>query len=85
MVEPERADGFLDRVRRRDNLGLKDLVQAAGQAGWREASTRGLRALDCALYKVSMGEIDPRTLLRRFDLPVTPNAVGVEPARGCHG
>ncbi|QVQ29196.1 ATPase, T2SS/T4P/T4SS family [Achromobacter deleyi] len=85
MVEPERADGFLDRVRKRDNLGLKDMVQAAGLAAWREAPTRGVRALDCALYKVSLGEIDPRTLLRRFDLPVMPNAVGVEPARGAHG
>ena len=85
MVEPERVDGFLDRVRKRDNLGLKELAHAAGQTAWRDAATRGARALDCALYKVSLGEIDPRTLLRRFDLPVTPRAMGIEPAGGRHG
>ena len=33
-------------------------------------ATRGARALDCALYKVSRGEVDPRSLLRRFDVPI---------------
>ncbi|MFD4839849.1 ATPase, T2SS/T4P/T4SS family [Achromobacter sp. NPDC058515] len=85
MLEPERMDGFLERVLRRDNLGLKEQAQAGGPAAWRDAATRGASALDCALYKVSQGEVDPRSLLRRFDLPMTPHAAGVDPARGEHG
>ncbi|MDT4829566.1 type II secretion system protein E [compost metagenome] len=69
MVEPERIDGFLECVRTRDNLGLKRQAQAAGPAAWRDESTRGAQALDSALYRVSLGDIDPRSLLRRFDLP----------------
>lgn len=85
MIEPERAHGFLDRVRRRDNLGLKKQAQAAGRIAWRDAATGSARALDCALYKVSRGEIDPRALLRRFDLPTAASAGRVEPAGGVHG
>ncbi|MCY1196086.1 type II secretion system protein E [compost metagenome] len=81
MVEPERVDGFLERVRARDNLGLKRQAQAAGPAAWRNEATRGAQALDSALYRASLGEIDPRSLLRRFDLPAAvPDAGG-----GAHG
>ncbi|SEK07669.1 ATPase, T2SS/T4P/T4SS family [Achromobacter sp. NFACC18-2] len=72
MIEPERAQGFLDLVRRRDNLGLKQQFQPATGTAWRDAAAHGVRALDCAVYRVSLGEIDPRTLLRRFELPVAP-------------
>lgn len=82
MIEPERLDGFLDLVRRRDNQALKSQARAAGPAAWREAATRGASALDCALYKVSQGEVDPRTLLRRFDLSVTPHATGADRTGG---
>ncbi|KGE01469.1 general secretion pathway protein [Achromobacter sp. RTa] len=69
MVEPERVDGFLERVRARDNLGLMRQARAAGPAAWRDDATRGGQALGSALYRASLGEIDPRSLLRRFDLP----------------
>ncbi len=55
MIEPERMEGFLECVRTRDNLGLKQ-------------ATRGAQALHSALYRVNLGEIDPRALPRRFDL-----------------
>lgn len=87
MIEPERLDGFLDRVRARDNAGLDKLVREAGfQSGtepeaagqdWRESATRGARALHCALLKVSTGEVDPRALLRRFDVPMGAPAAAV--------
>ncbi|EJO31767.1 ATPase, T2SS/T4P/T4SS family [Achromobacter marplatensis] len=80
LIEPERVDGFLERVRKRDNLGLAqwgERPEAAG--GWREADGQGLRALHCALHKVNAGEVDPRVLLRRFDLAVSPHAVRVRP------
>ena len=85
MIEPDRVEGFLDRVRRRDNQGLKQQFQPASRTAWREASTRGVRALDCALYKVGAGEIDPRTLLRRFELPIAPQGVLAGTAGGAHG
>lgn len=76
MIEPERTEGFLERVRVRDNLGLSQLAGKAATAGdWRESALRGTRALDCALHKVSIGDVDPRALLRRFDLPLTPGVV----------
>ncbi len=85
MVEPDRAGGFLDRVRRRDNQGLMRQFQPATRTAWRDAALRGARALDCALYKVSLGEIDPRTLLRRFELPVAPHAGGAGLGGERHG
>lgn len=80
LIEPERVDGFLERVRKRDNLGLaqwEERPEAAG--GWREADGQGLQALHCALHKVNAGEVDPRVLLRRFDLAVSPHTVRVRP------
>ncbi|CAB5516977.1 ATPase, T2SS/T4P/T4SS family [Achromobacter anxifer] len=85
MVEPESADGFLERVRARDNVMLKQQSQAAGPGGWRSEAARGAQALDCALYKVSRGEIDPRSLLRRFDLPAALPGRGAGLGEGTHG
>lgn len=85
LIEPERVDGFLERVRKRDNQALaqgEDGQRAAG--GWRDARGAGLRALHCALHKVSAGDVDPRVLLRRFDLAVSPHTVRMKPA-GAHG
>ncbi|CAB3729742.1 ATPase, T2SS/T4P/T4SS family [Achromobacter piechaudii] len=92
MIEPERLDGFLDRVRTRDNVGLdRSLRQAiAGpdahsnqESDWRESAMRGWRALHCALLKVSTGEVDPRALLRRFDVPmISPGAAAPDTMRG---
>ena len=85
MVEPERVDGFLERVRTRDNQGLKRQAQAAGPAAWRAAATRGAQALDTALYRASVGEVDPRSLLRRFDLPAAVVRAGAASGGGGHG
>jgi type II secretory ATPase GspE/PulE/Tfp pilus assembly ATPase PilB-like protein len=68
MLEPERVEGFLERVRARDNLGLQRQARAAGPTAWRDEAARGTLALHSALYRASLGEIDPRSLLRRFDL-----------------
>lgn len=73
MIEPDRVQGFLEQVRQRDNHGLKQHFHREPRGAWRDAATRGARALDCALYRTSLGEIDPRTLLRRFELPVLPS------------
>ncbi len=82
MIEPERVEGFLERVRLRDNAALMSATQEAAPWAWREASTRGARALDGALHRVSSGEVDPRALLRRFDLLVSPQAASAEPGAG---
>ncbi|CAB3682510.1 ATPase, T2SS/T4P/T4SS family [Achromobacter pestifer] len=75
LIEPERLAGFLERVRKRDNLGLTRRPQAMDADSWRDVARSGLRALDCALFKVNAGEVDPRALLRRFDLQASPHAV----------
>ncbi|MBB1594905.1 ATPase, T2SS/T4P/T4SS family [Achromobacter sp. UMC46] len=86
LIEPARVEGFLERVRRRDNLGLNRWMQAAHADDARgEAVGHGLRALDCALHKVNRGEVDPRALLRRFDLAVSPRSRHMEPASASLG
>ncbi|WP_088155946.1 ATPase, T2SS/T4P/T4SS family [Achromobacter xylosoxidans] len=85
MLEPERVEGFLERVRARDNVGLKRQAEAAGPVAWRSDATRGALARDCALYKVSRGEVDPRALLRRFDVPAALPMPGARSAGGSHG
>ncbi|WMD23145.1 ATPase, T2SS/T4P/T4SS family [Achromobacter seleniivolatilans] len=84
MIEPDRVEGFHERVRERDNLALKRHVDSAGPETWRDVSQRGKRALDGALYKVNQGELDPRVLLQRFDLLATPSGSGATPQRGDH-
>jgi len=84
MLEPERTEGFLERVRTRDNLGLKRQAETAGPAAWRSETTRGALARDCALYKVSRGEVDPRSLLRRFDVPAALPGRGARSSGGGH-
>ncbi|MCW3155648.1 ATPase, T2SS/T4P/T4SS family [Achromobacter spanius] len=83
MIEPERTEGFLDRVRARDNRGLSQAAKQSGSDGgaWRESAQQGSRALHHALHKVSIGDVDPRALLRRFDLPLTPSEVQAPDAR----
>jgi len=85
MLEPERVEGFLERVRTRDNVGLKRQAEAAGPAAWRNEAARGALARDCALYKVSRGEVDPRALLRRFDFPAVLPAQDPGSGGGGHG
>ncbi|WP_313460706.1 ATPase, T2SS/T4P/T4SS family [Achromobacter sp.] len=82
LIEPDRVEGFLERVRLRDNLGLARSAQAvnAGAAG-SDATGHGIRALDCALHKVNAGEVDPRALLRRFDLVISPHVWRAASAR----
>lgn len=82
MIEPERADGFLDCVRRRDYGPLRPPARPVPDASWRDEAARGAKALNSALYKVDQGEVDPRTLLRRFDLALCGQAGSRTPENG---
>lgn len=84
MIEPERADGFLDCVRKRDYGPLRPQARPWPDAAWRDEAARGTRALNSALYKVAQGEVDPRALLRRFDLALQGHASSRMPENG-HG
>ncbi|MRT32531.1 general secretion pathway protein, partial [Xylella fastidiosa subsp. multiplex] len=53
-------------------------------ASWRDEAARGARALNSALFKVAQGEVDPRALLRRFDLALSGPAGCRAPENG-HG
>ncbi|RBL87845.1 general secretion pathway protein [Streptomyces cavourensis] len=68
MIEPEHAAGFLDCVRKRDYAPLRPPARPLPDASWRDEATRGAKALNSALFKAAQGEVDPRALLRRFDL-----------------
>ncbi|MFY0480381.1 ATPase, T2SS/T4P/T4SS family [Achromobacter marplatensis] len=82
LIEPDRVQGFLECVRLRDNLALARGAQSAdAEAGQGDATGRGIRALDCALHKVNAGQVDPRALLRRFDLAISPHDWRATPAR----
>ncbi|CAB3690488.1 hypothetical protein LMG3458_02105 [Achromobacter deleyi] len=76
MIEPVRAAGFLDCVRRRDYGPLRPAARAVPDASWRDEATRGAKALNSALFKVAQGEVDPRALPRRFDLALPVGVAG---------
>lgn len=67
MLEPD--DRFLHLVRRRDNLGLRRHVAALSRSAADDADMTGKRAVDCALYKAACGQVDPRVIATRFDMP----------------
>ncbi|MBV7482368.1 ATPase, T2SS/T4P/T4SS family [Bordetella sp. BOR01] len=71
-IEPDHNDRFLHLVRRRDNLALRRYVHALPRTAFADADMTGKRAVDCAVYKASQGQIDPRVIALRFDLPVDP-------------
>lgn len=78
MIEPERVDGFLDRVRLRDNAGLMRSMSGSRQSVLGNAALPDTTALGGALHRVGAGQVDPRALLRRFDLRVSPHAAGID-------
>ncbi len=72
IIEPEHDVHFLDMVRRRDNLGLRRHMDAARAGMAIRDGGIGSQALDSALHKVSLGEVDPRILGRWFNVTTQP-------------
>lgn len=66
MIEPSCDDAFLRCVRQRDNLALRRHLRARRVAPFDSADMEGKSAMECAVYKASIGEIDPRDIESRF-------------------
>lgn len=65
MIEPD--DDFLRLVAANDGLGLARHVRAMrGKVSFCEPDMTGKNAMECAVYKMTLGEIDPREIEPRF-------------------
>ncbi|MBO9352531.1 general secretion pathway protein [Bordetella petrii] len=72
MIEPGHDDHFLHKLRHRDNVGLLRHVRALPRTAPGDPDMAGKSVLDCALYKVSRGLVDPRLVAAQFELPSDP-------------
>jgi type II secretory ATPase GspE/PulE/Tfp pilus assembly ATPase PilB-like protein len=77
MIEPEREPLFLDGVQRQDGLGLYAWFHARPRLPLTDPNMDGKTAMQVAVYKMSMGLIDPRHVENRFGLFAQQTA-------GCH-
>jgi len=66
MIEPGCDEVYLDCLKRRDNLALRRHFAARRADAYDAPGMDGKTAMDCAVYKMSRGEIDPRDVERRF-------------------
>lgn len=66
MIEPGCDEIYLDCLKRRDNLALRRHFAARRTDAYDAPGMEGKSAMDCAVYKMSRGEIDPRDVERRF-------------------
>ena len=78
MIEPGCDEVYLDCLKRRDNLALLRHFSECRTAAYDAPGMAGKSAMDCAVYKMSQGEIDPRDIEWRFRAFET---VAIE--RGC--
>jgi len=66
IIEPGRDEFFLEGLRRADALDLRKRYAARRTAAYDQPDMEGKSAMDCAIYKMSRGEIDPREIEPRF-------------------
>jgi type II secretory ATPase GspE/PulE/Tfp pilus assembly ATPase PilB-like protein len=71
MIEPEQDEVFLDCVRTRDNLRMRRHLYNQRRSAFDHADMEGKSAMECAIYKASLGQIDPREIEPRFKSFVT--------------
>lgn len=65
MIEPD--DEFLSLVAANDGLGLARYVRSLrGKVGYGEPDMTGKSVMECAIYKMTRGEVDPREIEPRF-------------------
>src|SRR5690606_9584663 len=79
MIEPGQDDGLLIHVRRRDNLGLLRYVRSRPRTPLQHPDMTGKSAAECALYKVALGQRDPRPVASHFRLPGAPPGMRAMP------
>lgn len=84
MIEPSLDDTFLRCVRQRDNLGLRRHLRGRRAARFDSPDMEGKSAMECAVYKTSTGEIDPRDVESHFQSYVSVERERAVPVGG-HG
>jgi type II secretory ATPase GspE/PulE/Tfp pilus assembly ATPase PilB-like protein len=67
MIEPAHDEVFLQCVRQRDNLALRRHLRTRRVAPYDSPDMEGKSAMECAVYKASLGEIDPRDIEAGFE------------------
>lgn len=65
MIEPDET--FLECVRDAKNIELENYVASLRQSPMDNEDMIGKSALECAIYKMSLGTIDPREIEPRFE------------------
>ena len=66
MIEPALDDVVLGCIRRADNVALRAHAALQRESAYGDADMTGKSAMECAVYKASIGLIDPRDIEPRF-------------------
>lgn len=66
MIDPATDDRFLHLIRKADAIALRAHFTSQRTAAFDDANMDGKTAMDCAVYKASVGEVDPRDIEPRF-------------------
>jgi type II secretory ATPase GspE/PulE/Tfp pilus assembly ATPase PilB-like protein len=66
MIEPVTESEFLDGIKRHDGIGLYEWFHARPRSHFSDPDMSGKTAMQCALYKMSQGLIDPRQIESKF-------------------
>ncbi|WP_287145151.1 ATPase, T2SS/T4P/T4SS family [Achromobacter sp.] len=66
MIEPGIDDHALELIRRADNAGLHRHYFGRTDLDYTSDDMTGKSAMDCAIYKAYLGEVDPREIEPRF-------------------
>ena len=66
MIEPVYEPVFLDGLKRHDGLGLYEWFHTRPRSNFSDPDMQGKTAMQCAIYKMSQGLIDPRQVECKF-------------------
>ncbi len=66
MIDPAVDDKFLRLVRDADTLVLRDYLRSQRRSGFSDPDMLGKTAMECAIYKASIGLVDPRDIEPKF-------------------
>ena len=66
MIEPIAEPLFLDGLKRHDGLGLYEWFHSRPRSHFADPAMHGKTAMQCAIYKMSQGLIDPRQVESKF-------------------
>ena len=66
MIEPITETYFLEGLKRHDGLGLYEWFHSRPRSHFSDQNMHGKTAMQCAIYKMSQGLIDPRNVESKF-------------------